>query len=113
MRHPTLPMLLVIAVAVSAPLSALAGQWQEEAEFHSAGELLTWCQDEARAYYASRGITTYQWTGRHFEHGNTLHAEGKIRADGKDVPVACQVPKGAREHFAVFQIAPPVPDPKP
>jgi hypothetical protein len=75
-----------------------------EIVFTSASQLLAWCEQEARAHYAGQGVTTYQWTGRHFESGNTLHAEGKLRADGNDVPVACLASKGARERHAVIKI---------
>ena len=84
------------------------GQAQENSRYHSdqeivfgsASQLLSWCEQEARAYYAGQGITTYQWTGRHFESGNTFHAEGKIRANSIDVPVTCLVARGARERHA-------------
>lgn len=74
-----------------------------EIVFDSASQLLSWCEQEARAYYAGHGVTTYQWTGRHFESGNTLHAEGKIRANGLDVPVTCLVARGTRERHAVIK----------
>ena len=77
---------------------------EHEIVFTSASQLLSWCEQEARAHYAGQGVTTYQWTGRHFESGNTLHAEGKIRADGEDVPVTCLAAKGARERHAVVKI---------
>ena len=79
---------------------------EHEIVFGSASQLLSWCEQEARAHYAGSGITTYQWTGRHFESGNTLHAEGKLRANGNDVPVTCLVAKGARERHAVIRINP-------
>ena len=75
-----------------------------EIVFGSASQLLSWCEQEARAHYASQGIATYQWTGRHFESGNTLHAEGKIRAGGNDVPVVCRAAKGARERHAAVKV---------
>ena len=77
-----------------------------EIVFTSAGQLLSWCEQEARAHYAGQGISTYQWTGRHSESGNTLKAEGKIRANGNDVPVACFAARNARERYAVVQIDP-------
>ena len=77
-----------------------------EIVFGSASQLLSWCEQEARAHYAGSGIDTYQWTGRHFVRGNTLHAEGKIRAGGNDVPVSCVVAKGARERYAVIRFEP-------
>jgi len=73
--------------------------------FNSAGQLLTWCEQETRAHYAGKGLATYQWTGRHFEDGNTLHAEGRIRVDGNDVPVSCRAARGARERDAVIELA--------
>ena len=77
-----------------------------EIVFTSASQLLPWCEQEARAHFAGQGVSTYQWTGRHFESGNTLHAEGKIRADGNDVPVTCAAAKDARERYAVIKIDP-------
>ena len=77
---------------------------EHEIVFTSASQLLSWCEQEARTHYAGQGVTTYQWTGRHFERGNTLHAEGKIRASGDDVSVTCMAAKGARERHAVVKI---------
>jgi hypothetical protein len=75
-----------------------------EIVFTSTRQLLSWCEEEARAYYADKGITTYQWSGRHFESGNTLHAEGEIRTSENDVSIKCHAPKGARERNAVIKI---------
>ena len=103
-------------IAIAAISLALAGtasaqersthHLDHEIVFTSASQLLSWCEQEARAHYAGQGLSTYQWTGRHFESGNTLHAEGKIRADGNDVPVACAAAKGATERYAVLRIDP-------
>jgi hypothetical protein len=100
-------------IMTAALVLALAGnvQAQEHSRYHSdhevvfgsASQLLSWCEQEARAYYAGQGVTTYQWTGRHFESGNTLHAEGKLRANGLDVPVTCLAARGARERHAVIK----------
>ena len=79
-----------------------------EIVFTSASQLLSWCEQEARAHYAGQGVSTYQWTGRHFQSGNTLHAEGKIRADGNDVPVTCLAAKDARERYATMKIDPKI-----
>ena len=97
----------VAILAISLCFSASAQSHHQhdhdhEIIFGSAGQLLSWCEQEARSYYAGQGITTYQWTGRHFEDGNTLHAEGKIRANGDDVPVTCLAAKGARERDATI-----------
>ncbi len=97
------PTLFLAALLISLP--AAAQQIREELEFHSAGELLHWCEAEARAHFVGLGFTTYQWTGRYWDNGNTLMAEGKIRANGNDVPVACRVARGARERYAVIEIS--------
>jgi hypothetical protein len=78
----------------------------DEIEFHQASELLPWCkaEAEAEAHFAGKGVATYQWTARYFERGNTLVVEGKLRADGTDVPVSCRVAKGARERYAVIEL---------
>lgn len=69
-----------------------------ETVFASASRPLAWCGQEARAHYAGQGITTRQGTGRHFESGNTL------RADGNGAPVMCLASKGARERQPVIKI---------
>ena len=79
-----------------------------EIVFTAASQLLSCCEQEARAHYAGQGMSTYQWTGRHFESGNTLHAEGKIRADGNDVAVTCLAAKDARERYATMKIDPKI-----
>lgn len=102
---------IAVAIALAHFGSALAQEQpsqhhrhEHEIVFGSADQLLAWCEQEARAHFAGQGITTYQWTGRHFESGNTLHAEGKIRASGNDVPVTCLAAKGARERHATIKI---------
>lgn len=82
----------------------LANAPYQEVVFFSAGQLLSWCEEETRAHYAGQGVTTYQWTGRHWQSGNTLHAEGKLRANGNDVPVTCLAAQGARERYATIKI---------
>ena len=105
-------MRIVIAVLILAFSGISTAQEQSghhpdhEIVFGSASQLLSWCEQEARAHFAGNGLSTYQWTGRHFERGNTLHAEGKLRADGNDVPVTCLVARGARERYAVIRINP-------
>ena len=100
---------LIPAISLAFSFAAIAGDRlghpnDHEIVFGSASQLLSWCEQEARAHYAGQGIATYQWTGRHFESGNTLHAEGKIRAGGNDVPVVCTAAKGARERHAAVKI---------
>lgn len=94
--------LTAIILAASSQLSAQTVY--QELEFHNASELRSWCEDEARAHFVGKGVTTYQWSARHYEKGNVLHVEGKIRANGEDVPVSCRVAKGARERYAVVEI---------
>lgn len=97
---------LAFAGASSAGNDRPAQHSEHEIVFAAASQLLSWCEQEARAQYAGQGVTTYQWTGRHFESGNTLHAEGKIRAGGEDVPVTCVAARGARERHATIRIGP-------
>lgn len=102
-------MRLALATAVLAcSLQVAAQQHHHELEFHQASELLPWCEAEARAYFTGKGVTTYQWTGRYYDAGNVLFVEGKIRANGNDVPVACRVARGARERYAIIEIDEPV-----
>ncbi|ENO84008.1 hypothetical protein [Thauera linaloolentis] len=77
---------------------------RDEIEFRQGGELLSWCQSEAQAYFVGKGIPTYQWSARHYERGNVLFVEGSIRANGSDVPVTCRVAKGARERHAIVEV---------
>lgn len=99
--------IMLLAFSLATPAFARgdgAQQHAHEIVFSAASQLLAWCEGEARAHFGGQGITTYQWTGRHFERGNTLHAEGKLRADGNDVPVTCQASRGARESDATIRI---------
>ena len=98
---------LAFAGASSAGNDRPAQHPEHEIVFAAASQLLSWCEQEAGAQYAGQGVTTYQWTGRHFESGNTLHAEGKIRAGGEDVPVTCLAARGARERHATVRIGSP------
>ena len=92
--------LTFVALLALAPAPALP----EEQVFRSASDLRPWCEDQARAAYVGRGMTTYQWTASHFDRGNVLHVEGKLRADGQDVSVRCRVARGARERYASIEI---------
>lgn len=100
--------IVAFALALAGPVFAHDDQAhrpaREDIVFTSASQLLNWCEQEARAHYAGQGTATYQWTGRHFEDGNTLHAEGKLRAGGNDVPVTCLAARGARERYATVTI---------
>ena len=101
------PAIVAITLALAGTTAAQdLSQSDHEVVFSSASQLLSWCEQEARAHYAGQSVSTYQWTGRHFESGNTFHAEGKIRAGGEDVPVACLAAKNARERYAVIRIDP-------
>ena len=106
MRIVTAAIAMVLAGSAAAQ-DRPANHHHHEIVFGSAGQLLNWCEQEARARYAGEGVTTYQWTGRHFESGNTLHAEGKLRVNGEDVPVTCLVARGARERHAVIKYGNP------
>ena len=105
MRIATAAVVLTLAGVVHAQ-GRPAHRDDHEIVFTSAGQLLSWCEQEVRAHYAGQGVATYQWTGRHSESGGTLKAEGRIRADGADVPVACFAARNARERYAVLQIDP-------
>lgn len=101
----TLIATLVLALSGGVAAQDHAGpEGEHERVFSAASQLLAWCEQEARAHYAGQGTATYQWTGRHFTSGNTLHAEGRIRVGGNDVPVACSAAQGARERHAVITI---------
>ncbi|WP_407353291.1 hypothetical protein [Luteimonas sp. R10] len=98
-------MRLVLATAIFACSLQLAAQpHHHELEFSQASELLPWCEAEARAHFVGKGVTTYQWTGRYYDKGNVLFVEGKLRANGNDVPVACRVARGGRERYAIVEI---------
>lgn len=97
---------LAVALFACAPL-VVAQEHRHELEFHQASELLPWCEAEARAHFVGQGVTPYQWTGRYYDKGNMLVVEGRIRANGEDVPVACRVARGARERYAVIEIQEP------
>lgn len=91
----------IVALIISSSASA---ERKPEIQFLHGSELMQWCKEEAQAHFAGKEVSTYQWSGRHYERGNILHVEGQIRAGDKDVPVNCRVAKGAREHLAAIEI---------
>lgn len=101
MRIVTTALILALSCAASAQERPRS---DNEIVFTQASELLSWCEQEARAHFAGLGVTTYQWSGRHYESGNTLHAEGQIRTSSTDVRVTCLAAKGARERHATIRI---------
>lgn len=100
--------LLLTALFALSPGSATA---QESAYLdrtvHAAGDLVGWCRSEAEARYAARGMSTYQWTASHVERGNTLHVEGRLRAEGQDIEVRCRIARGAQLRYASIDIVDP------
>ena len=96
------------ALILAASLSTTAvAQEYNEIVFNQASELVPWCKSEAEARYIARGITPFQWTARYYDRSNVLFVEGKLRADGEDVPVNCRVARGARERYATVEIDDP------
>lgn len=100
-------MRIALALATLLASSPLLAQQHphHEIQFSQASELMPWCQSQAQAHFAAVGIPTYQWTASYHEQGNMLVVEGKIRANGNDVPVTCQVAKGAVESYATISVA--------
>ena len=79
----------------------------EQREIRQASELLPWCKAEAEARYVAKNITPYQWTASHYEDGNMLRVEGRLRVHGDDVSVRCRIARGAREQYATIEIDDP------
>lgn len=77
---------------------------QQERILGAEADLNVWCEQEARAHFASRNVEAYQWTSRYFNRSNMLFVEGTLRAGGKDVAVRCQAATGARERDASITI---------
>ncbi|MEL1263292.1 hypothetical protein [Pseudoxanthomonas putridarboris] len=73
----------------------------------AASELVGWCRAEAEARYAAKGVSTYQWTSSYHDRGNTLFVEGKLRANGNDIPVHCRIARGAQLRYASIEIDDP------
>ena len=95
-----------------ASMTALAHQHDDgsgphEHVINQASELLVWCKAEAQARYVAKNITPYQWTASHYEDGNALRIEGKLRVHGDDVAVRCRIARGAREQHATIEIDDP------
>lgn len=96
--------LALVTLIASSQLSAQQPA-HHEIQFSQASDLMPWCQSQAQAHFAGMGIPTYQWTARYYEQGNTLFVDGKIRANGNDVPVTCRVAKGALESYATVSVS--------
>jgi hypothetical protein len=102
MRHA----LALLALSLASPLMA-----HDETTVHDhelvitrASQLVPWCRAEAEAYFVGQGASVYQWTASYRDSGNTLHVDGKLRVDGKDVTVGCRIARGARERYATIEI---------
>ena len=96
--------LLLVAMPAMAHDSADDSHHPHERTFQRASELVGWCRQEAEAHFTGRGIPTYQWSASYQDRGNQLIVNGKLRAEGKDVPVQCRVARGAREQYATVDI---------
>lgn len=105
MKSPVLLLsLLLAALPALAHDTAGHGHTVHDRTFQRASELVGWCRQEAEAHFVGQGIPTYQWTASYQDRGNQLIVEGRLRADGRDVPVTCRVARGAREHQATVDI---------
>lgn len=102
-------MSLLIAAVLASASGPVGSQdpYYLDRTVHHAGDLIGWCRAEAEARYAARGMPTYQWTSSHVERGNTLFVDGRLRADGVDVPVHCRIARGAQLRYASIEIDDP------
>ena len=108
--RPTLALLVpgllasAIACAQNAPQPMPPQIDPQSLPLTSESDLNVWCEQEARARYVAKNITTYQWTSRYYNRSNMLYVEGALRAHGEDIPVHCHAGTGARRRDAVIEI---------
>ena len=105
-RYGTVVLALASGI-VAGPLYAQQGSVREEQVFTAAGQLMSWCRQEAESRYVANGITPYQWSSSYRDRSNVLYVDGRLRVDGRDVPVRCRVARNARERYAVIEIDDP------
>lgn len=92
-------LLLAAALLSPAPVATV----HEERILQNGSDLAAWCREEAEAQAVGEGLTPYQWRASHYQKGRALYVRASLRIDGEDVPIACRVPQGARERYAVIE----------
>jgi hypothetical protein len=92
--------LAVLLLAVTLPPPAPP----DEPVINEASELVEPCRREAEAHFVGRGLATYQWTASHSSKGQTLQVAARLRVEGRDVPVACRIARGARLAYMTVEL---------
>lgn len=106
LRMQRILFLPLLAAATAAPAHE-PGFYERERTLGAASELLPLCRQEAQAHYIGMGERVYQWTGSYHDYANTLYADGKLRVDGRDVEVHCQIARNARERYMTMEMVDP------
>ena len=102
-----MPLIITVAFALASGQGQAHDPYYLDRTVGAASELVAWCRAEAEARYAAKGVSTYQWTSSYHDRGNPLFVDGKLRANGNDVPVHCRIARGAQLRYASIQIEDP------
>jgi prepilin-type processing-associated H-X9-DG protein len=96
-------LIAALFVAVELPTSG----YRDGIVVQEASELVAHCREEATAYFVGHGRATHQWTASHKSRGNVLYVDGRLRVEGNDVRVACNLPRGARLTYMTLEVEKP------
>jgi hypothetical protein len=97
----------ILIAAILTPVQLPQSVPRDEIVVHEASELVDFCREEATARYVGKGKTVYQWSASHKSRGNSLFVNGRLRVQGKDIQVACTLPRGARLAYMTLEIEQP------
>ena len=97
----------VVVIALMAVSYSGAAQAYEELVFHQPSDLVSWCKYKAESRYIAKYVTPEQWNATYSEQDKVFHVDATLVANGTEVQVHCEVPKGAHDRKASIKIEDP------
>ena len=96
---------IVIIISLASAFPAIAHDRPRTIDLSE--DLVEWCKSEAESRYVGKNIAFSNWSANFYDRDGVIYVEGSLRAHGSNVNVKCRIAKGAREEYAVIEIADP------
>lgn len=82
----------------------LAYDVDAEQPVNSSIELEAWCKAESQAYFAAKGLKTYNWTASRWNDTTSFHVKGSWLVEKEYITIECQIVKGSKQKYATIKI---------
>jgi hypothetical protein len=96
-----------IAIIISLAFAVPAMAHDHTRTIDLAADLVHWCKSEAESRYVAKNITPSNWTASYYDRDGIFYVNGSLRAHDSNINVKCRIAQGAREEYAVIEIADP------